>query len=350
MNRRKASRVLFLAFLAALSSACERKAAGRSGSAGAATEGYPREVELGGEVVRLATRPVRILPCNASAVDFLASLVDPARVLALPTTVARFATFERAPDEWSKLPEIPDLETETVLSRDPDLILTHAWQDPSAIETIRRAGIPVVKLPETHAYSDLREVILALGRVLDEVERSRKLVLDCDARVGVLRSDRSRVGLSAMTYSNFGTGGWTAGRNTTVDVVFELAGLTNAATAAGIDGHSRVEIEQLLALDPDFLIVTQPDADRRSDPTLAMLQSDATLGELAAVRQDHIVSLPGRLLLADSHRVVDAAEALVAEIDRLLGESAPSRRRGDARRRARNPAAPDRRRRLGGGR
>ncbi len=279
--------------------------------------GYPREVSFpDGSVIALDARPVRILPVNASAVDFLASLVEPSRVVALPETVGRYATF--LPEGgWQSLPVMHDLETESVLVRDPDLVIAHSWQDQSSIESLRRAGIPVLRLPETHEYDRLREVVLALGELLDVEDVSQALVRDCDARVEALASRSSRSKATMMTYSNYGTGGWTAGSRTTFDVVISLAGYENAAATAGIESHARVEIETLLRIDPDVLIVAESDGD---DPTLSLLSSDEIFQGLSAVRLGRIVSLPGRLALADSHRVVDAAESLVAAVEGILGE------------------------------
>lgn len=280
-----------------------------------------RDVRLpGGEVVRAPVRAVRILPCNASAVDFLLALADPERVLALPQGVEAYATFAGADPAWLDLPRMPDLETETVLARGPDLVLTHAWQDASAAETLRASGIPVARLAETHEYAGLRDTLLALGELLDERERAAALAADLDARVARLE-ERRAAGRTALTYSNFGTGGWTAGARTTADLVIRLAGLENAASAAGIEGNGRIDAERLLELDPDFVVVSRPApgaGERERDPTPALLRGDPVLSRLAAVRAGRVIELDPRLLLADSQRLVDAAEVLAGEVERLL--------------------------------
>jgi ABC-type Fe3+-hydroxamate transport system substrate-binding protein len=280
-------------------------------------DGYPREVVIGDVVLRLDARPTRMLPCNASAVDYLVSLVEPTRVLGLPHTALAYATLDGPYPGWEALPSLHDYSSEAMLGLAPDLVLTHAWQDKAAMTTLETAGVPVLRLPETHSYEDLRRLIEALGRAFDVEPRSRALLDEYDARVAALAADRSRSGWSALSYSNYGTGGWTAGAGTTADLVIGLAGMKNAAGLAGLDGHVGLEMERLLVIDPDVLVLGMAAVDDGSSPTLDLVSSEPALAGLAAVRARRFAVLPTHLALADSHRLVDAAEALARAVDKL---------------------------------
>lgn len=281
------------------------------------TAGFPREVTVGTERLRLEARPERILPCNASAVDYLVSLVEPSRVLGLPYTALAYATIDGPHEGWDTLPRLHDFSSEAILALAPDLILTHGWQEPAAMRTLENAGVPVLRLPDVRDYEGVRELLLALGSLLGEEDASRALVDGYDARVAALRADGSRAGWSALTYSNYGTGGWTAGAGTTADLVIGLAGLSNAAAEAGLEGHVGLEIERLLTIDPDVLVLGVAAADEGSNPTLDLLRGEPSLAGLSAVRKACFAVLPSHLALASSHRVVDAAEALATAVDGL---------------------------------
>ena len=259
---------------------------------GATTGGNPDSSE----------RPERILPCNASAVDYLVSLVHPSRVLGLPHTAIAFATLDGPHAGWDELPLLKDYSSEAILSLNPDLVITHAWQDQAAMATVRSAGIAVIRLPETHNYAELRALLTTLGGELGAEDASRDLIADYDARVSALRGDHSRSDWTALSYSNYGTGGWTAGSRTTADFMIQLAGLTNAAATAGFAGHVSLDMEQLLEIDPDVLVLGVAASDYGSNPTLELLKNEPALASLSAVRAGRFAILPSHLALADSHR------------------------------------------------
>ena len=97
--------------------------------------------------------------------------------------------------------------------------------------------------------SALAQLVGVLGRALDAEDGSRALIEEYDGRVAALRADTSRSGWTALSYSNYGTGGWTAGSGTTADLMIALAGMQNAAAAAGFEGHVSLGMECLLAIE-----------------------------------------------------------------------------------------------------
>ena len=116
-----------------------------------------------------------------------------------------------------------------------------------------------------------------------------------------------------LSYTNYGSGGTTAGSGTSWDLMFELAGCRNAATEAGLAGHSPVDFEGLLALDPDvFLVGITPEG--QASPSMEMLTSDSSLAGLEAVRQGRIVRLPAYLYSSSTHHLLDAAEELAKRL------------------------------------
>ncbi len=119
-----------------------------------------------------------------------------------------------------------------------------------------------------------------------------------------------------LAYSNFGGGGRTSGKGTTLDLVIELAGLENAATMAGIPRHGSVDLEQVLAMDPDvFLTGTKNDG---VDPGASFLRNEDVLTGLEAIVKDRIVVLPAELFSTSSHHVLTAAEELARQVDALV--------------------------------
>jgi iron complex transport system substrate-binding protein len=265
----------------------------------------------------------RIVPGNTAAAEFLAVLLGDAgagRIAALPEQVDGYSSFDfhRAP--WSTPPRFSRYAAETLIALHPDLVLTHEWQAAETTELLRAQGVPIVVLRSARSIDDVRETLAMLGRTLGSEARAADAIADLDRRMTKLREGaESRKGLRALEYSNNGTGGWTAGSDTTADALIRLAGMRNAAAEAGIAGHVVLDFERLITIDPEVIVVGAPARDEVGSPTKGVLETTSALANLSAVKNRRIAVLPAALLSSDSPCLVDAAERLAKEVDALLG-------------------------------
>jgi len=279
------------------------------------------------EAVR-AEGAMRIVPGNSAATEFLAFVLgeDGAhRIAALPEQVDAYSTLDFTREPWVSRPRFARYAGELLIALRPDLVLTHEWQGPETTQVLRAQGVPVVVLRSARSYEDVRETVLGLGRTLGAESRVAGVVVELDRRVARLREgEGARRGLRALDYSNNGTGGWTAGAETTVDAMIRLAGMRNAAAEAGLEGHATLDFERLLAIDPDVIVVGSPARDDVGSPTRDLLETTAALSRLSAVERRRIAVLPAALLSTDSPCLVEAAEQLAAAVDELLGRAGPA--------------------------
>jgi iron complex transport system substrate-binding protein len=267
--------------------------------------------------VRFEEPPDRLLPANASALDLVAVLVGPERLCAVPETAGGYASVRVDEEPWRSLPELVQYRAEEVLALEPELVIVHAWQDPETTRLLRRAGVPVVELPDVFEVEVLLAVVRSLGGILHADERAAALAAEIEARCERLAARAPNVAPRAMYYSNYGTGGWTAGAGTAEDLVMRLAGLRNAAAEAGITKHGQIDLERLLALDPDVMIVCALGEDSELSTTRTYLGSEPVLRGLRAVRDERILLLPVRLYSSTSHHMLAAAEELADQLARL---------------------------------
>lgn len=265
---------------------------------------------------------MRIVPGNTAAAEFLMTILgdaEAARFAALPEQVDAYSNldFTRAP--WSSITRFSRFEPEPLITLRPDLVVTHAWQSADTTHILRAQGIAVVVLASARGYEEIRDQIASLGRTVGAEERAAGVLSRLDERVAALRSSAPRrESLRVLEYANDGTGGWTAGLDTTADAMIRLAGMRNAAGEQSIHGHTRLDSERLLTIDPDILLVGAPARDETGSPTKSVLEGVAEYASLSAVKSRRIVVLPSSLLSSDSPCLVDAAERLAAEVDRLL--------------------------------
>jgi iron complex transport system substrate-binding protein len=283
------------------------------GACGSGGQGRERGAE------ESATAPQRVLPTNATAVDFVVDLVGPGRIVAVPDTVADYATVELDLGQWAGDRVFSEFTAEVLLALDPDLVVVSPWQDQSAINRLTESGIEVLELPPVSELADVRTSITMAGAALHAEARATELLEDFDQRVSALdRATQARGEVGGLVYTNYGSGGWAAGRGTTAHLLMTLAGVSNVAADAGRVGHDGVDIETLLDLDPDILVISKPSRDYGA--TRVYLDGEPALAGLGAIAEGRIVELPSGLFSTASHHMLDAAEELARQVDLLVAK------------------------------
>lgn len=281
-----------------------------------APSGPQRSVDLGeGRTLEVPLKPLRVLPVTSAAVDVVVALLPPERIAAVPRAALSWSSLAQDPEPWAEHPILEGFSGEEVLTLGPDLVIAASWSDPAAVGSIREAHIPVLVLPDADSWEGLLGTVDLLGRALGREEQAQALIASLEERKLALAS-ASRPKWRVLPYSNFGAGGRTSGAGTTLDLVIRLAGLQNAAGLAGIPRHGTVDLEQVLAIDPDlFLTATANDG---VDPGASFLRNEEVLAGLGAIAKDRILVLSAVLFSTSSHHVLDAAEELARQVDALV--------------------------------
>jgi len=278
---------------------------------------------VGGVDPPLTAPPRRIVPATTAAAEYVAALVGPERIAALPEQVDGFSTRDFRVAPFEALPRFPRFLAEPLLALQPDLVVSFTWQSQDTTAVLRRERVPVLVLRSGTDYDSVRETLEILGRTLGVEAKAAEITAGLDARVARLRERAAkRPPRRALVYTNDGTGGWAAGRGTTAGGVLELVGLVNAGAKDGIVEHQPVDMERVLRIDPDLFVCGATSEREGGSATKAMLLASAPLTSLTAVREQRILVIPSILLSADSPAILDAAEALEAELLRVF----PNRR------------------------
>ena len=204
-------------------------------------------------------------------------------------------------------------DTENVIGLAPDLALVHGWQPIEQKVQWRRTGLALIELPDVTSFEDTVEALDLVARLTGRTETFAEARRELIERAQRLRERSRGAGQSALSYTNSGTGGWVAGRGTTVQAVFDLVGLKNAG--ANWTGHSQVEIEEVLQLDPDWLILSPAPGEDESR-TYEFLRSEPRMQSLRALKEERFLRVDGTLWASNSHHILDAA----AVLDEQLGE------------------------------
>ncbi len=255
-----------------------------------------------------------VVPANGAILDLLAELIEPGTVAGVPMDSLKYSNLtEDEHQAWFQRPKLATLHLEELLSAKVDFVIGHDWQKPVLDEVLGRTSIASLYLPTATSVEDLTASVAWAGAALQAQERAADLIERLEALQAKLEANADRVaGQSAMVYSNYGAGGGTSGTGTSYDVMIRLAGLTNAASEAGIEGHQDLDIEGLLAIQPDFLVLSGSSLEES-----ASYQSlrDALQGApLKAIEEERILLLPPNQLTTTSHHILYAAASLQEQV------------------------------------
>lgn len=265
--------------------------------------------------------PRRIVPASAGVVDLVTALVPPDRIAGLPAQSLLFSAASAAREDQAlrARPQFQAYAAEPLLALSPDLVICDPWQSGETTERLREAGVSVLVLDQLESLEGVRATLAQLGTLLGAEAACTATLADLDARVARLAEGvPRRSAWRALAYSNGGGGGWLAGEGTTADEWIRLTGMRNAGAEGGRTGHVRCSFEELLALDPDLIVISSRGEGGEPGVTAQILREEPGLANLAAVRDDRIVALDAWLFSAIGPHLVTAAEALAPLADAAM--------------------------------
>jgi len=225
--------------------------------------------------------------------------------LAEPSTIVAFTRYTREHDlerhrftGGLALERLDDLET--LLAARPDLVVLHGYGDPSRIERLRDAGVPVFDLGPMTGVDALLEDARVLGALLGAPSRGERFARSFERRIRAVARDveHPRTALYVAVVGDRLFGGT---RGSSYHDVLRFAGLRDVA-AARFEGWPEYTLEDVLALDPEVLVTKSDMQDT--------LCARPGLRQARACRSGDVVALDGALLDSPGPAMLDAAEAL----------------------------------------
>lgn len=249
--------------------------------------------DMSGATVTVPARVERVVTLGATpAINSLLFAVGAGDRIA--NGLPRFATAPRWRYQYRFAPQLarrPTLDNldrtpnlEALLAARPDLILT---MDRGSAQTLRRAGLPAFHLVWAEP-DDVKRAIGLLGDLLDEGPAARRyvayfdaLTAEVDQHLGQNLGQRPRARPRVLYFSPR-----TLSRPHPIAEWWIRAAGGDSVTAAHAGAASySFGLEQLLAWDPDILIVPSPE-------DVAAVRRDPRFAQLAAVRRGRVHSVP----------------------------------------------------------
>ncbi len=187
-------------------------------------------------------QPTRIVSLDFCADQFVLKLADRENIAALSPDAETIFSYMR--DEAKGIAKVRP-RAEDILLREPDLVVRTYGGGPSAAAFFEHAGIEVLQIDYAYNMETAKQAIRNASFGLGVPARGEKLVAEMDSRLAALphRNDPQ----SILYLSSKGA---TAGPDTMIDELLQLAGFENFNTRPG---WSAIPLERLAYDNPDVI-------------------------------------------------------------------------------------------------
>lgn len=255
----------------------------------------------------------RLMSTNICADVLALSIADPAQIVSLSRHSQDAQRFSLA----AKARQFPANEAtaEDVLHLKPDLVLaSRRWNARHQQALFKRHDVRIVTVPFPTDWEGIDRSTLQMGRAMGREAAAQQLLDATQARRARLQA-RPRPFNALYLRPNGGS----AGTRTHVDAVLQAAGLRNHATALGLAGWGRVDLERILNNPPDVFITPGLVND------LAYARSGLSRHPRmkALLERIPVVALQQNDWGCSNWQLIEAAEAVALQIDGLHLEPRP---------------------------
>jgi len=264
------------------------------------TDGMGREVKLEAP----AQKVVSLAPSNTEILF---------AVGAGPQAVGR-DTFSDYPAEAQQVTDIGggfgQLNTEVILTLEPDLILAAKLTPPEQVEILEALGLTVFVLPNPTDFDGLYDTFFTVARLTGHEEQAQVLIEDLQARVAAVEEKLTGVTERPLVFYELDASDpnapWISGPGTFQDMLITIAGGRNIGSTLKGD-WVQISLEELLVRDPDLILL--------GDYTWGGVTPEDVAGRagwdaLSAVKNRRVYPFDDNLASRPGPRLVDGLEAM----------------------------------------
>lgn len=292
-------RLLFITLLTALLAACAPQATPTAAPADLTfADGLGREVTLTG----LPQRIVSLAPSNT---EILFAIGAGEQVVGRD----QLSDF---PEEAKAVTDIGStfdaLNTELIVSLNPDLVLAAEINTPEQVKQLEDLGLTVYYLKNPTTLEEMYGNLELVAQMTGHQEEATTLIESLKARVAAVDEKiaplSSRFSVFYELDATDPSKPFTAGKGTFITQLIERAGGDNIAS--DLEGYPQLSLEQVVAADPAFIIL----GDARYGVSPESIAQRPGWENLSAVKSGQVLPFNDDLVSRPGPRLVDALEEL----------------------------------------
>lgn len=192
---------------------------------------------------------------------------------------------------------------EKIADLKPDLIIASTHFNEDVLKKLEELGLKVIVLYGEESFDGVYNVIGKIGKILNAKSKADKIISDMKVKVTNVQEKVKDVARPSVYYVvGFGEyGDFTAGKDTFINQMIEIAGGKNAAD--DVEGW-KYSLERLIEKDPDILICSMSGNEKKQ------IMSANGYKDLTAVKEGKLFEIDKNLLERQGPRLADGIEAL----------------------------------------
>lgn len=245
---------------------------------------YPIELtDATGETITLEEPPETVVALQPSDARTVFEIGAEDRLVGVPDNPA-VADLET--DGIESVTDGYQIQHETVVDLDPDVVLAANTTSESDIETLRDAGLDVYHFGEARSIDDVRNNTRRTGELTGECAGAEESVQWMDERLEIV--DEALEGADRpLAYYPMGADGTTPGTDSFIHDVLTTAGVEDLSEAASGSFYPQLSEETIVEEDPEWIIYPDDSAEPRM-PDVAEATTAYQSGNLVAVDANQI--------------------------------------------------------------
>lgn len=250
-----------------------------------------------GRSVRLSGPAQRIVSLAPAHTETLFALNAAAQIVGRDS----FSDYPAAAQNVESIGNVyPRVNVEVILLLRPDLVLASGITSADDVFALARVGLTVYATDAARSLDDVYDDILAVARLAGHVAEGERLVTSLKERVEVVRMAVGRTGVRPDVYYELDATDpakpWIPGPGSFIDELIELAGGRNIGDA-GNDDYFQVSLEELVARDPDIIVLGSATHGSQSPESVKARPGWQSMTALKSgavyLFDDNLVSRPG---------------------------------------------------------
>jgi len=222
------------------------------------------------------------------------------------SSVVGRSNYDDYPTAALKVPSVGDLlepSIEKIVELKPDLVITSTFFNKDVVKKLENLNIKVIVLSDEKNFTGVYNTISKLGQVVNASEKAQSITSDMKKKVSYITNKVASAKKPTVYYvAGFGkSGDFTAGKDTFIGNMIEMAGGENAAD--DVIGW-KYSLEKLVEKNPDVLICSKLYDSKKS--------IEATNGykDLKAVKSGKLLEVDENIIVRQGPRLADGLEAV----------------------------------------
>lgn len=228
------------------------------------------------------------------------------------------------PEDVLSLPSVnsgAQTNIEQILALEPQvIIMSKMAQTVEQVEALEKAGVRVV-ISDAQSLEGVYEAIALLGELTGREEAAEALAQEMRSGFDAIRQQAQTIEKTVyFEVSPLEWGLWTSGKDTFLDELAQIVGLTNAFS--DVTGWAEISQEQVLERDPDYIVTTAAYYGEGELP-VDEIASREGWQDLRAVKNGAIYKADADMTSRPGPRLLDAAQALADFVHGMETEGEP---------------------------